>query len=318
MTGHDPPEVHRDVHDELLQLLVGELAGAQRRLEVLGGLVVHPELGAATDAHEPPVATGEVLVARPHLAVEEVEVRAAPERRRRGRGGDAVHRGVGVLATDAADVVVDRICPGDELRELHLLAAFLGDLGHRGEDVRVYRRTFRPTHLGAEEQQELVDLLVGDVTTVQSRVGVGLHGDGCIGGAHARQGDPATVTGREDTAAPHLAEHEPDDPGVDVRADGRRCGRGHDVLVLRLGRRLAVVAVGELAHWCLLQFTSGAGSSGARGRECPWRDPTTPGRSAPMRWRRRAGRARRRRARGSRRRGCRRAARGCWHRRSPT
>ena len=110
--GDDPPQVHRDVHHDLLELLVGELAAAQRGLEVLGGLVVDAELGAAADAHQPAVAAGEVLVARPHLAVEVVEVGPAPERgRRRRRAATPWTVGVGGLAPGPAHVVVDRVGP---------------------------------------------------------------------------------------------------------------------------------------------------------------------------------------------------------------
>ena len=163
---------------------------------------------------------------------------------------DAVDVGVGGLAAVVPFVVVDRVGPRHEPRELHLLAALLGDLRHRREDVRVHRRALRPTHLRAEEQQELVDLLVGHVAAVQRRVRVGLHRDRRVGRADARQRDPTPVARSEHAAAPHLAEHEPDHAGVDVRAHRRWRRRGHDVLVLRLRVALAVVAVGPLAHGC--------------------------------------------------------------------
>ena len=68
MAGHDPPQVHRHVHDDLLELLVAELAAAQCGLEVLGGLLVDAQLGAAADAHQTSVAAGEELVARFHTS----------------------------------------------------------------------------------------------------------------------------------------------------------------------------------------------------------------------------------------------------------
>ena len=91
-TAEGPAEVDGEVDDELLELLVGELPHRERGAEVLGGLLVDPGRRRAADADDPPVAPGEVLVAGPDLAVEEVEVR-------RGHGTRSGAGGLGVPCT---------------------------------------------------------------------------------------------------------------------------------------------------------------------------------------------------------------------------
>src|SRR5262249_40416851 len=83
---------------------------------------------------------------------------------------------------------------------------------------------------------------------VDGRPGVRLDRDVGAHRADARQRDEAAVARREHAAPPHLAEDEPDHPGVDVGAGRVGTRGGHDLLVLRARVGLAGVAVGPFAR----------------------------------------------------------------------
>ena len=69
-----PSDVHGVVHDEFLELLVRQVAHRQGSAEMLTRLLVDTDRAGAADADDAAVAAGEVLVARPDLAIQIIEI----------------------------------------------------------------------------------------------------------------------------------------------------------------------------------------------------------------------------------------------------